>query len=108
MMNIDLTGKWALVAGVADDTGYGFAIAKALAEGGAFLIIGTWPPTLGIFHKLLGKRKLDESRKLQRDGALEFERIYPLDAAFDTLADPSEKVRINRRQSGWESGTPKK
>ena len=35
MLNIDLTGRRALVAGVADDGGFGFAIAKALAEAGA-------------------------------------------------------------------------
>jgi len=35
MLAIDLRGKRALVAGVADDGGYGFAIAKALAEAGA-------------------------------------------------------------------------
>ena len=34
MLPIDLTGKRAFVAGVADDGGYGFAIAKALAEVG--------------------------------------------------------------------------
>ena len=32
MLGIDLTGKRALVAGVADDGGFGFAIAKALAQ----------------------------------------------------------------------------
>jgi len=36
MLNIDLSGKRALVAGVADDAGYGFAIAKTLAEGPTF------------------------------------------------------------------------
>ncbi|MCX5760022.1 MAG: NADH-specific enoyl-ACP reductase, partial [Gemmatimonadetes bacterium] len=35
MLNIDLRGKRALVAGVSDDNGFGFAIAKALAEAGA-------------------------------------------------------------------------
>ena len=35
MLSIDLTGKRALIAGVADDGGFGFAIAKALAEAGA-------------------------------------------------------------------------
>ena len=50
MLNIDLTGKRALVAGVADDGGFGFAIAKALAEAGATVCVGTWPPALGIFR----------------------------------------------------------
>ncbi|MEA2748451.1 MAG: enoyl-[acyl-carrier protein] reductase, partial [Myxococcales bacterium] len=35
MLSIDLTGKRAFVAGVADDGGFGFAIAKSLAEAGA-------------------------------------------------------------------------
>jgi len=32
MLTIDLSGKRAFVAGVADDAGFCFAIAKALAE----------------------------------------------------------------------------
>src|SRR5688500_19860311 len=44
MLNIDLKGRRALVAGVADDGGFGFAIAKALAEAGASVCVGTWPP----------------------------------------------------------------
>jgi len=50
MLSIDLSGKRALVAGVADDGGFGFAIAKALAEAGARVCLGTWPPALGIFR----------------------------------------------------------
>ncbi len=48
MLNIDLKGRRALVAGVADDGGYGFAAAKALAEAGARVCVGTWPPALDI------------------------------------------------------------
>ena len=97
MLPIDLTGKRALVAGVADDAGYGFAIAKALAEAGAKVCVGTWPPALNIFENLLRRGKIDESRKLARGGMLEFERIYPLDAAFDTLEDAPEDIRTNKR-----------
>jgi enoyl-[acyl-carrier protein] reductase I len=97
MLPIDLTGKRALVAGVADDAGYGFAIAKSLAEAGAKVCVGTWPPALNIFETLLRRGKIDESRKLARGGMLEFERIYPLDAAFDTLADAPEEIRNNKR-----------
>src|ERR1035437_7756994 len=35
MLNIDFTGRRALVAGVADDGGFGFAIAQSLAGAGA-------------------------------------------------------------------------
>lgn len=44
MFPIDLSGKRAFVAGVADDGGFGFAIAKTLAEAGASVCVGTWPP----------------------------------------------------------------
>lgn len=97
MLSIDLTGKRALVAGVADDAGFGFAIAKALAEAGASVCVGTWPPALNIFLNLLERGKIDESRKLSSGKLMEFEKIYPLDAAFDTMADLPEELRTNKR-----------
>ncbi|HET7622784.1 MAG TPA: enoyl-[acyl-carrier-protein] reductase [Gemmatimonadaceae bacterium] len=97
MLNIDLRNKRALVAGVADDAGYGFAIAKALAEAGASVVVGTWPPALNIFLNLLERGKMDQSRQLSSGGMLEFEKIYPLDAAFDTLQDAPEELRQNKR-----------
>ena len=97
MLNIDLTGRRALVAGVADDGGFGFAIAKALAEAGATVCVGTWPPALNIFLNLLERGKMDASLTLRDGGKFQFERIYPLDAAFDTLADAPEDVRTSKR-----------
>lgn len=97
MLPIDLTNRRALVAGVADDGGYGFAIAKALAEAGATVCVATWPPALNIFTTLLERGRMDESRVLARGGVLEFEKIYPLDAAYDTLADAPEDVRSSKR-----------
>ena len=97
MLSIDLTGRRALVAGVADDAGYGFAIAKALAEAGATVCVGTWPPALNIFMNLLERGKLDESRRLSNGSLMEFERIYPLDAAYDSLGDAPEDIRTNKR-----------
>src|SRR6185312_4727618 len=97
MLSIDLTGKRALVAGVADDGGFGFAIAKALAEAGATVCVGTWPPALNIFQTLLSRGKLDASRKLSSGKLLDFEKIYPFDAAWDTMADVPEDVRTSKR-----------
>jgi enoyl-[acyl-carrier protein] reductase I len=97
MLSIDLTGKRAFVAGVADDAGFGFAIAKALAEGGATVCVGTWPPALGIFQTLLRRGKLDESLALPDGRKLEFERIFPLDAEFDRLDDVPAAVREHKR-----------
>jgi len=97
MLGIDLTGKRAFVAGVADDQGFGFAIAKALIEAGASVTLGTWPPALGIFEKLLERGKLDEAMLLSDGSRLAFEKIYPLDAAFDTLDDAPAEIRENKR-----------
>jgi enoyl-[acyl-carrier protein] reductase I len=97
MLAIDLTGKRALVAGVADDAGFGFAISKALAEAGAKVSVGTWPPALNIFQNLLERGKIDESRKLSNGQMLQFEKIYPLDAAFDTFADMPDELKANKR-----------
>ena len=79
MLSIDLSRKRAFVAGVADDGGFGFAIAKSLAEAGARVCVGTWPPALGIFQTLLRRGKLDESSRLSDGRKLEFERILALD-----------------------------
>ena len=97
MLSIDLKGKRALVAGVADDGGFGFAIAKALAEAGATVGVATWPPALGIFTTLLRRGKLDESLKLQDGSKLEFERVDPLDAEYDLLEHAPADVRENKR-----------
>jgi enoyl-[acyl-carrier protein] reductase I len=97
MLAIDLSGKRALVAGVSDDGGFGFAIAKALAEAGSSICLGSWPPALGIFTKLLERGKMDESMQLAGGGKLQFERIYPLDAAYDTLDQAPAEIRENKR-----------
>ena len=97
MLNIDLTGRRALVAGVADDAGFGFAIAKALASAGASVCVGTWPPALNIFLNLLERGKMDESRRMPDGSLLEFEKIYPLDAAYDSLEAMPEDLRANKR-----------
>ncbi|MCC7194398.1 MAG: enoyl-[acyl-carrier-protein] reductase [Gemmatimonadaceae bacterium] len=97
MLSIDLTGKRALVAGIADDAGFGFAIAKALAEAGASVCVATWPPARNIFLNLIERGKMDESRRLSNGSLLDFEKIYPLDAAYDTLEAAPDDIRSNKR-----------
>jgi enoyl-[acyl-carrier protein] reductase I len=97
MLGIDLRGKRAFVGGVADDGGFGFAIAKALAEAGASVSVGTWPPAMGIFEKLIKLGKMDESLTLSSGEKLTFEAIVPLDADFDTLEDAPEELRASKR-----------
>src|ERR1041385_6240271 len=97
MLPIDLKGKRALVAGVADDGGFGFAIAKALAEAGGAVCVGTWPPAMNIFENLLERGKMDQSMMLARGGKMAFEKIYPLDAVYDTLEETPAEIRENKR-----------
>lgn len=97
MLSIDLKGKRAFVAGVGDDVGFGWAIAKALYEAGAEVLVGTWTPMLKIFTLGLASGKFDDSRKLTDGRMLEFAKIYPLDASYDTLDEVPEEVRDSKR-----------
>ena len=57
MLSIDLSGKRALVAGVSDDGGFGFAIAKALAEAGRHDLPGQLAAGAGHLHQAAGARE---------------------------------------------------
>lgn len=97
MLSINLKGKKAFIAGVGDDQGFGWAIAKALAEAGAEIIIGTWTPMMRIFTTALSQGKFDESRKLSDGSMMQIAKIYPLDAVFDSPEDVPNEIRENKR-----------
>jgi enoyl-[acyl-carrier protein] reductase I len=97
MLEINLKGKRAFIAGIGDDQGYGWAIAKALAEAGAEILIGTWTPILKIFTSSLNAGKFDDSRRLSDGSLMQFAKIYPLDASFDFPVDVPEEIRENKR-----------
>jgi enoyl-[acyl-carrier protein] reductase I len=100
MLSIDLQGKNAFVAGVSDDQGYGWAIARALAGAGANVSVGTWPPTMGIFTKLMERGRLDTS--LPGGGEWEIRKVYPLDAVYDTEEDVPDSLREEKRYKAFE------
>jgi enoyl-[acyl-carrier protein] reductase I len=52
---------------------------------------------LNIFLNLLERGKLDDSRRLADGTLLNFEKIYPLDAVFDSLEDAPTDLRENKR-----------
>ncbi|KAL6591871.1 hypothetical protein ACP70R_049734 [Stipagrostis hirtigluma subsp. patula] len=104
---IDLRGKRAFIAGVADDNGYGWAIAKALAAAGAEILVGTWVPALNIFETSLRRGKFDESRKLPDGSLMEIAKVYPLDAVYDTPEDVPDDVKANKRYAGSSNWTVK-
>ncbi|WP_194844324.1 enoyl-[acyl-carrier-protein] reductase [Candidatus Clavichlamydia salmonicola] len=97
MLKIDLKGKLAFVAGVGDDQGYGWAIAKALAEAGATILIGTWVPMIKIFTQALDSGKFKESSMLSDGTELSFAKIYPFDAMFDNPSDIPADIQMNKR-----------
>ncbi|MDT8368916.1 MAG: enoyl-[acyl-carrier-protein] reductase [Longimicrobiales bacterium] len=103
MLSLDLSGKNAFVAGVADDRGFGWAIARHLAAAGAKVRVGTWPPALGIFTKSLEREKLDMS--LPGGGEWSPIAIHPFDAEFDTPADVPPEVAESKRYAGIERFT---
>jgi enoyl-[acyl-carrier protein] reductase I len=105
VLGIDLSRRRAFVAGVADDEGLGFAIAKKLAEAGASICVGTWPPAYGVFTKLLERGKLDDSLRMSDGRSLRFEGIYPLDVEYDRLEDVPAEVRESRRYRDHEDFT---
>merc|ERR1719499_1973571 len=99
-MKLDLTGKVAFIAGIADTSGYGWAIAKELANAGATIIVGTWPPVLKLFEGALRKKATDEARKLDDGSMMEIAKIYPLDAMYDVPEDVPQEVAENKRYAG--------
>ena len=96
MLPIDLKGKRAFVAGVADDNGYGWAIAKALHQAGATVCVGTWPPVLGLFTKSMERGKFDDNSGYP-GGKFTIEKTYPLDAVYDTPDDVPPEIRDDKR-----------
>merc|ERR1740138_508323 len=104
-LDLDMKGKVAFIAGVGDSSGYGWAIAKAMAGAGAKIIVGTWPPVLGIFEKSLKAGKFDDDMILSDGSKMEIAKIYPLDAVYDEPEDVPEDVRTNKRYAGLDGYT---
>jgi enoyl-[acyl-carrier protein] reductase I len=104
-LGINREGKVAFVAGVGDSSGYGWAICKALANAGATVTVGTWPPVLNIFKKSLESGKFDEDLILDDGSKMKIANIYPLDAVFDTPDDVPDDVKNNKRYAGLDGFT---
>lgn len=100
MIPIDLSGKLALVAGVGDDRGFAWHIAKALNAAGARLVFATHPRLCNVVTNIL-ERDLDkESRMLPFGrGEMKVERVIPCDVEHDSMADVDEKKREDKRFS---------
>lgn len=102
-MNQLLKGKNAFVAGVGDDQGFGFAIAKALYEAGANVYLGTWAPIYKIFKAAWNAGKFDSSRKCSDGSLFSYKKVYPMDALFDSMEDVPEHIKTNKRYQNVEN-----
>ena len=105
MLKLNLQGKRAFIAGIGDDQGYGWAIAKALAEAGCEILIGTWTPIVKIFTQSWSLGKFDESRLLSTGKLMEYAKVYSLDASFDKPEDVPQEIRENKRYDGFSGYT---
>lgn len=94
---VDLTGKIAFLAGADSEQGYGWAIAKELADAGATVLFGVWPMALKIFEMNWKKESMEEARKLRSGGLLEVAKVYPLDAVYDDPSKVPDEVKNNKR-----------
>nr|GEY24709.1 enoyl-[acyl-carrier-protein] reductase [NADH], chloroplastic-like [Tanacetum cinerariifolium] len=118
---VDLRGKRAFIAGIADDNGYGWAIAKSLAAAGAEILVGTWVPgydgkDFTTYNSFPVEKKDDPNivsghskylRLVLQRGKFDESRVVPLDAVYDTPEDVPEDVKSNRRYVGCSLWTVK-
>lgn len=74
-LNIDMKGKTVFIGGVADSTGYGWAIAKACAEAGAKILLGTWPPVLPMFEMNIERGEFTEDMKLSDGSSMVISKV---------------------------------
>jgi enoyl-[acyl-carrier protein] reductase I len=50
-------------------------------------------PALNIFESSYRRGKFDASRKLSNGSLMEFAKVYPMDAVYDTPEEVPEEVR---------------
>lgn len=98
MVPLNLSGKVALVTGVADDVGFGWHIAKTLQAAGAEIILGVHPRVANIVNNFLTREKYKESRRLPFgvEGELSPKAVLGCDASYDTWDDVPEDVRAGK------------
>ncbi|HEY8504034.1 MAG TPA: enoyl-ACP reductase, partial [Gemmataceae bacterium] len=98
MIPVDLSGKVALVTGVADTDSFAWHIAKALQAAGAKLVFACHPRVVNIVESILTRDQDAAARVLPYGaGTLKVEKLLPCDVSFDTMDDVDEKTRNDRR-----------
>ena len=98
MIPVDLSGKIALVSGVGDNQSFAWFISKALQAAGAKIVLASHPRMVGIVETFLTREVDAPSRQLPFGaGELKVEKVLPMDARFDTMADVDAETRADKR-----------
>lgn len=101
MIPVDLSGKVALVTGVADDVGFAWHIARYLQAAGAEIILASHPRVVSIVERFLQRDKSHESRILPHGrGELRPKALLGCDVSYDVEADIPAGMR---GEKGFES-----
>jgi len=102
--NLKLEGKVAFLCGAASEKGFGWAIAKELADAGATVIFGTWPMGLKIFQRNYKKKSMEDERRLSDGSLMDVAKVYPLDAVYDYPEQVPEEMKNNKRYKDLPNG----
>lgn len=98
MIPLDLSGKVALITGVADHESFAWFIAKALNAAGAGLIFACHPRVKGIVENILEREQDADLRVLPYGaGNLKVDKVVACDVGFDTMDDVDDKTKNDRR-----------
>jgi enoyl-[acyl-carrier protein] reductase I len=100
MIPLDLSGKVALVTGVANDLSFAWYISKALQAAGARLVFACHPRLVRLVDGALTSDRPEdvENRILPYGtGSLKVEKLWPCDVSYDTMADVPPDQRGDRR-----------
>lgn len=99
---LNLSGKVALVTGVADDVGFAWHIAVALQAAGAEVILASHPRVVSIVERFLTRDKSADSRKLPFgvDGEFKPKALIGMDVGADTDADIDPAMKGEKGYDG--------
>src|SRR5262249_21665643 len=98
MIPINFDGKVALVTGVGDNESFAWFIAKALQAAGAKIVLTCQPRLVNIVDSILTRPQDAEARMLPYvGGEFKVEKVVPMEAPNDTMAEGRENTRTDRR-----------
>jgi enoyl-[acyl-carrier protein] reductase I len=74
---------------------------RDLSIAGARVLLGTWPPVMPLFKASIDRNTLGEDSILSDGSTMKIDKIYPLDATFDTKELIPESVATSKRYKAF-------